>query len=425
MPDTPLTLGIDCGSSGLRGVVVDAGGSVVAEAHRPFPADTDDPALWAQAMDEVVADLARVGRIAAVAVDGTSGTLLLTDDLGRPCGETLLYNNSRAAHLAGPIKTLAPPESAAHGATSPAARLLLLQKRHPEARFVLHQADWLAARLTGRFGVSDDNNALKLGWDPVARTWPAWLDAFGIDRRLLPDVVEPGTALGPAVLGLLEGALVIAGTTDGCASFLATGANRPGDGVTALGTTLTLKLLSDRPIFAPAYGIYSHKLLGHWLAGGASNSGGGALLRFFSNDEIESLTLDLRPDEPVDLGWHPLPATGERFPVADPALAFEPTDIPGDRARFLQALLEGIARIEALAYARLQELGAPRLATVRTVGGGARNDAWTTIRARHLGVAMAPAISTDAAYGTALLAQQGLHNACPRSPRPLFRHNWP
>ena len=411
MPDCPLTLGIDCGTSGLRGVVVDAGGSVVAEAHRPFPAGTDNPAAWALAMDEVVAELAGIGPIAAVAVDGTSGTLLLTDDLGRPCGEALLYNDSRAVHLAGPIATLAPPESAAHGATSPAVRLLLLQERHPEARFALHQADWLAARLTGRFGVSDDNNALKLGWDPVGRTWPAWLDRFGIDRRLLPEVVEPGTKLGQANHGVLQDAMVIAGTTDGCASFLATGASRPGDGVTALGTTLTLKLLADRPIFAPEYGIYSHKLLGHWLAGGASNSGGGALLRFFSTDEIAALTPDISPDAPLDLGWHPLPAKGERFPVADPGLVFEPTDIPADRACFLQALLEGIARIEALAYMRLHELGAPELATVRTVGGGARNDAWTEIRARHLGVTMPPAISTDAAYGTALLAQQGLSNA--------------
>ncbi len=402
------TLGIDCGTSGLRGVVVDAEGTVIAEAHRPFAAGTADPALWASAMDAVVAELAATGPVAAVAVDGTSGSLLLTDADARPCGPALLYNDSSAAHLAGPIADLAPPESAAHGATSPAARLLLLQERHPEAAFALHQADWLAARLTGRLGVSDDNNALKLGWDPVARTWPDWLDRFGIDRRLLPDVVEPGTALGPVASGPLAGAVVVAGTTDGCASFLATGADAPGDGVTALGTTLTIKLLSDRPIFAPEYGIYSHKLLGHWLAGGASNSGGGALLRFFTTEEIEALTPELDPDTPVDLGWHPLPGTGERFPVADPAMRFAPADIPEDRARFLQALLEGIARIEALAYTRLHELGAPRLASVRSVGGGAGNPAWTRIRARHLGVTMAATISTDAAYGTALLARKGL-----------------
>jgi sugar (pentulose or hexulose) kinase len=283
----------------------------------------------------------------------------------------------------------------------------LLQGRHPAAVHALHQADWLAGRLTGRWGVSDDNNALKLGWDPVARCWPEWLDAYGVRRSLLPEVVEPGTALGSVTQGPLAGAMVVAGTTDGCASFLATGADRPGDGVTALGTTLTIKLFSDRPVFAPRYGIYSHKLMGHWLAGGASNSGGGALLRHFTAEEIAALTPDLHPDAPVDLGWHPLPGTGERFPVADPAMSFTPADIPDDRTRFLQALMEGIARVEALAYARLRELGAPALRQVRTVGGGAGNPAWTAIRGRHLGVPLAPATSTDAAYGTALLARKG------------------
>ncbi len=408
MPEGPCTLGIDCGTSGLRGVVVDATGAVVATAPRPFPAGTTDPAVWARACDAVIAELAEVAPIASLAIDGTSGTILLTDAAGDPLGPALLYNDASAADLAPKIASLAPPESAAHGATSPAARLLRLQEHHQGAVHALHQADWLAARLTGRFDLSDDNNALKLGWDPVKRTWPAWLAAFGIRTDLLPEVVEPGTPIGEVRQGPLAGTRVVAGTTDGCASFLATGATLPGDGVTALGTTLTIKLLSDQPIFAPGHGIYSHRLLGAWLAGGASNSGGGALLRYFDADEIEALSPQLRPDEPVDLGWHPLPGTGERFPLADPALTFDPPNIPKDRVHFLQALMEGIARVEALAYRRLEALGGPPLGSVRTVGGGARNQAWTRIRARHLGVPLLPSPGTDAARGTALLARKGL-----------------
>jgi sugar (pentulose or hexulose) kinase len=44
---------------------------------------------------------------------------------------------------------------------------------------------------------------------------------------------------------------------------------------------------------------------------------------------------------------------------------------------------------------------------VTTVGGGARNEAWTRIRARCLGVPVATAAETEAAYGTALLALVG------------------
>jgi sugar (pentulose or hexulose) kinase len=226
-------------------------------------------------------------------------------------------------------------------------------------------------------------------------------------------VFAPGQAVGnvtreaAAEFGLPVSAKVVAGTTDGCASFLATGAAEVGDAVTAVGTTLTLKLLSDRPIFEPRYGVYSHLLLGRWLAGGASNSGGGALLAFFTSAEMDALGPELDPDRPTGLDYYPLARPGERFPISDPAFAPRLTPQPQERARFLQGLFEGVASVEALGYARLAELGAPPLRSLRTVGGGARNPAWTRIRARVTGAPMREARSDEAAYGAALLARAG------------------
>ena len=77
---------------------------------------------------------------------------------------------------------------------------------------------------------------------------------------------------------------------------------------------------------------------------------------------------------------------------------------PEDDARFFQGLLEGIAAAEAMGYRRLADLGAPPLRSVRTVGGGAANHAWSRVRARVLGMPLTEASSTEAAYGTALLA---------------------
>ena len=71
---------------------------------------------------------------------------------------------------------------------------------------------------------------------------------------------------------------------------------------------------------------------------------------------------------------------------------------------FFQAVLEGIAGIEALGYRRLAELGAPPLATLRTVGGGAANAGWTAIRQSRLDVPFRPALSGAAAVGVARLA---------------------
>jgi D-ribulokinase len=247
----------------------------------------------------------------------------------------------------------------------------------------------------------------------VHRVWPDWLDRLGTRRELLPEVVPPGTPLGPllpeiaAELGLDADCLVVAGTTDGCASFLATGAGEEGDGVTALGSTLTIKMLSGQPVFAPEYGVYSHCLGDQWLAGGAANTGGAALLRFFTPERIEALTPALRPETPTGLDWHPLPGRGERFPVADPDLTFEPAR-PQDDATFLQGLLEGIAAVEARAYALLAALGGPPLRSVRTVGGGAANPAWSRIREGQLDVPLLQPTSLEAAYGTALLAHRAV-----------------
>ncbi len=88
------------------------------------------------------------------------------------------------------------------------------------------------------------------------------------------------SAEAAAAFGLPSDVVIVTGTTDGCASFLATGADRPGDGVSALGTTLTVKMLSDKPLFAPEYGLYSHRIGDLWLAGGASTPAASCWRRF-------------------------------------------------------------------------------------------------------------------------------------------------
>jgi sugar (pentulose or hexulose) kinase len=248
----------------------------------------------------------------------------------------------------------------------------------------------------------------------IARAWPDWLAATGMAVEKLPVVVAPGTSLGCVThdmaqrLGLPADAMVVAGTTDGCASFLATGADQPGDAVTALGTTITLKLLADDPVFAPDYGIYSHRLLGHWLAGGASNTGGGVLAGFFTGEQLKDLSARIDPSQPSDCDFYPLSAPGERFPVNDPGMVPRLTPRPPDDTVFLHGLLESIARIEALGYRRLAELGAPSPRRVLTVGGGAANPTWTAIRTRILGVPVQTAVTAQAAQGAAILARSAL-----------------
>lgn len=426
MTTDPTFLGIDIGTSGVRAVIMKEDGTVVAGADERLPPARRDgasvtqmPGIWWQATVSVLRRLSAAGALASVralAVDGTSGTVLVADAEGRPLGPARLYNDAACVEEAGRIASAAPAGSAALGSGSALARLLWLQDT-PGAAFALHQADWIAGMLTGRFGMSDENNALKTGYDPVARVWPSWLDDLQVRRELLPEVVEPGTMIGrmrpdlAASLGFPADASVMAGTTDGCAAFLATGADRVGDGVTSLGSTLVVKLLCSRPIFAPDYGIYSHRLGDLWLAGGASNTGGAVLREFFDDKEMAALETHIDPDHPTGLDYYPLASPGERFPVNDRNFAPRLTPRPADDAIFFQGLLEGMAAIERQGYARLAELGGPELATMRSVGRGAANAPWTAIRRRVLGVPFIEAASQDAACGTARLALTGWRRA--------------
>ncbi|PSJ55976.1 FGGY-family carbohydrate kinase [Kumtagia ephedrae] len=414
-----LVVGIDVGTSGVRAVAMDPSGTVAAQAGTRMAEHGEngrDPAVWLRALQAALGDLlSRIdpAAVVALAVDGTSGTMLPIDRDGRPLTDALMYSDPVAdAGILAAIAAAAPAESAAHGPTSGLAKAMRFGKTLTPWR-VIHQADWIAGQLSGRFDVSDENNALKTGYDPVARRWPDWIAAAGADPDLLPEVVAPATPVGRVDarearrFGLPSQAIVVAGTTDGCASFLATGAAVIGDGVTALGSSLTVKVLSDKPIFSPRFGLYSHRIGDRWLAGGASNTGGKVLAHYFPVEWIVALSERIDPERRSGLDYYPLLGNGERFPVADPELAPRMEPRPDDDSLFLHGILEGIAGIEARAYALLAELGGPRLASLRSVGGGAANPVWTAIRRRRLDVPFLPALSEEAAAGTARLALQG------------------
>jgi sugar (pentulose or hexulose) kinase len=200
---------------------------------------------------------------------------------------------------------------------------------------------------------------------------------------------------------------VVTGTTDSNAATLAAGAQEIGDAVTSLGSTLVLKILSDRPVNAPEYGVYSHRLGDRWLVGGASNSGGAVIAAHFNPEEIARLTAEMQPDQPTGLDYYPLLRPGERFPINDPDYPPRLQPEAGNRLEFFQGILEGIASIEKRGYEMLHQLGAPRPTRVISIGGGAANEPWRLFRQTLLGVPVTRATQSQAAYGTALLALQG------------------
>jgi D-ribulokinase len=412
-------LGIDFGTSGARGVVISFEGNTQIEVRYPWEMSNEGhlTTCWQTALFTLLEQIPSELRlqIKAIAINGTSSTVLLCDAAGKPVDAPLLYNDGRGAVMVERLGHVAPANHTVLSATSSLAKLLWmsLQPSFAEARYFMHQADWLAFLLHGKLGISDYHNALKLGYDVENFRYPEWLEKLQIPIHL-PKVVTPGNAIAQllpeiaAKFGLTEDCLVCAGTTDSIAAFIASGAKLPGDAVTSLGSTLVLKLLSRTRVEDARYGIYSHRLGDLWLTGGASNTGGAVLRKFFTDAELQRYSREIDLDESSSLDYYPLLKPGDRFPINDPNLPPRLEPRPDNPVEFLHGLLESMARIEARGYELLQQLGADKLNRVYTAGGGAANDSWTAMRKRYLQVRVMRSDNTEAAYGTALLAMRGV-----------------
>ena len=413
----PVCVGLDVGTGSARAIAVRADGAVAGRGAHPLCSRRDgdrheqDPQSWwdasAAACRAALEDVAPE-RIGAVATCATSGTIVLADRAGRPCGPALMYDDARAAEQA---RRLDLPTSWA----LPKLHWLLEHERDAAdgGRTLAHQVDVVTHRLAGHAVPTDASHALKSGYDAAAGGWPAPLaDEFG---RLLPDVVAPGTRLGEvcaaaaAATGLPRGTPIVAGMTDGCAGQIAAGALRPGDANSVLGTTLVIKGCAHEAVEDRAHGIYSHRAPdGGWLPGGASSSGAGALAAAFPGRDLDALGEQAAAHERTRVLAYPLVSRGERFPFAAPdAEAFTVGTPDGDAER-AAALMQGLALVERLCLERLERLGAPIGGELSLTGGATRNRRWCQLRADALGRPARLPEQTESAFGMAILATAAL-----------------
>ena len=408
-----LVLGIDLGTSGVRIAVLDHEGNLRHTQATDYNTGLCQPQDWCHACTALIRAIPEKlrGQLRAIAVDGTSGTLLACNHAGDPLGPALPYSAAYPEHDAE-LKMMAPAQSPASSSSGSLARAIQLLKTHPSAAMLRHQADWINGWLLKNWHWGEEGNNLRLGWELETERWiPALEEAPW--RARLPVVKRSGEVLGGLPpersehLGLAPGVLVIAGTTDSNAAVMAS-APEPEDGITVLGTTLVMKRFTPTPIHG--IGVSRHRLGGQWLCGGASNAGAGILRRFFTDAELVELSRQINPEHDSGLELLPLPAPGERFPVDDPTLQPVLGPRPVSDALYLQALLEGLASIEARGWERLHQLGAAKPKRVISLGGGARNPQWRRIRERKLGCTVVSCLQPPAA-GVARLALQGLAKA--------------
>ena len=398
--------GLDFGTSGVRITIINKKKDVIYSSSITEGYDLNKPKSWLLICEALLSDIPYEikQKLERVSVSGTSGTLLACKINGNALGDAIPYNkicdeNKRQ------LKVISGQNEFLNNPFSGLAKAIKLIDMYGQDILLRHQSDWIAGWLMNSWLFGEEGNNIKLGWNIINNSWPqsfksnAWYNG-------LPKIKKSGQILGVInkrlvqKLTLNSNLLIVAGTTDSNAAFIASEIKR-NEGLTVLGTTLVLKKFIKEPINSP--GISMHRINQEWICGGASNAGCGIISKFFSNSEIEDLSKQINPLKETNLKYLPLNCNGERFPVNDPLLKpiLEPR--PVSDALFLHAIFEGLATIELNGWNKIREITGSFPKKIISIGGGAKNPQWRSIRQKKLKI---PVISIDksTSYGSALIA---------------------
>ena len=419
----PRLIGLDVGTTALKGVAVSDDGRVDARAEEPYPFASprpgwteQDPELWWDACRTV---LRRLGDADAIGLSGQMHGLVVLDADLRPIRPAILWNDGRTAAQCAAIEEILGRDElialtgnrALTGFTAP--KLLWVREQEPElyarVRHVLLPKDYVRLRLTGELATDVSDASGTLLFDVARRTWSdRVLAALEIPREWMPPALE-----SPAASGRTDaGTLVAAGAGDQAAGAIGVGVDRPGPASVALGTSgVVFAALDDyRPDPEARVHTFCHARPGTWHAMGVMLSAAGSL-RWLRDAAAPGVDFGALVDEaerwpPGAGGLRFLPyLTGERTPHADPDVrgAFVGIGLEHDRGALTRATLEGVAYGLRDALEVLAAVGS-RPAVGRVSGGGARSGLWLRIIASALKMPLEHTeVEEGAAYGAALL----------------------
>tara|TARA_Y100001968_G_scaffold276563_1_gene270926 strand:- start:552 stop:1787 length:1236 start_codon:yes stop_codon:yes gene_type:complete len=410
MLDNSLFLGIDLGTSGIRIAIINSKKHILYTSALPYEKGLEIWEDWINCFKLLIKDVPKdlKEKLVSCSIAGTSGTLLACNINGSPIGKALPYFLSYSEY-SDKIFKLFSQDCAGSSLSGSVGRALKLLSMYGDEIILRHQADWLSGWLLENWEYGEESNNVRMGWDISKNSWPKnfknlkWL-------KCLPKIISSGKLMGQISnrksneLNLPKTLQIIAGTTDSNAGVLATFANK-NDGITILGSTIVIKKFVNKPLSGK--GISNHKLLGEWLSGGASNAGAAILLDFFNLDYIEELSKQINPIKSTGLNLIPLSKKGERFPIDDPNLQPRLSPRPVSDSLYLQAIFEGLAKIEARGWQKLYELGADLPRQIITIGGGSKNITWKKIREKEIGIPI-KICNRPPAAGVASLALKAL-----------------
>lgn len=445
-----LFLGLDVGTSGVKALLVDEAGAILASETSPLRLSTprpgwaeQDPESWWQAslaaIRAVLAD-ADGAPVAAIGISGQMHSSVFLDAAGEVIRPALLWCDGRTTAECREITERVGGEQrlrdfacnpALEGFTLP--KVLWLRNQEPAAfqrlATVLLPKDYVRYRLTGELGTDPSDASATLMYDTARLRWSEEImAAVGLPMTLLPTVGGSAEVLGRVteeaasrIIGLAPGTPVVGGGADNACGAAGVGAVQPGGAVASWGTSGTVLAPMARPGVDPALRAHTfcHVAPDTWYLMGVVLSAGGSF-GWYRDTLAADLAGDPQANEklneeaervaPGAEGVTFLPyLQGERTPHRDAAArgAFIGLSLAHTRAHLTRAVLEGItfAMRDSLSILRELDLSPEHLLLT---GGGARSAFVRQLQADVYGIPVRTVSREEGpAYGAALLAAVG------------------
>lgn len=426
-------LGIDVGTTSIKGAILGTDGQSHASFTAPYPTARpaisrveQDPQDWLARIDAALADFnARglVGKVRAIGLTSQVNTHVFLDAAARPLIPAITWADTRAAAEAAELDAKVTPSQkiAWWGAPMPIdashalARMLWVSRHQPakwdRTRWVVLPKDYCLYHLTGTMATDRLSN---IGLTDSAGYIAEVLALVpGAAERIAP-LAPPQAVMGQGRSGTpLAGLPVVTGTMDGWSALYGAGGSIEGAGVYVSGTSEVLGIAATGVHPTPGVIVFD-KLAGLRLHAGPTQAGGAALAWFCDwagiSPEAASDLVRARPRAPLTPLFLPQ-LQGERAPLWDPSLrgvflGMDQTSALPDLAR---AVMEGVA-LSARHVLGALEASSGRSPEMLTCGGGGfRSDTWMQIKADVLGRPLARlSVNEPGLVGAAALAALGL-----------------
>ncbi|HET7271588.1 MAG TPA: xylulokinase [Rubrobacter sp.] len=413
-----MLLGLDLGTSSVKALLMEEGGTALGEGSAPYSVRAPRPG-WAESSPEdwwaavLRATDAAVGRhgaeVTALGLSGQMHGVVLADAQARPLRPAVLWADARSGVELSAYRGL--DESLSYRLANPPAvgmagpSLLWLRGHEPDiyasARWALQPKDWLRMRLTDEAAAEPSDASATLLYDLIADNWSYTLvEEIGLRTELLAPLVPSACVAGmlrgdaAGALGLRRGLPVAAGGADTAAAMLGTGLLRPGPVQLTVGTGGQIVTPKDRSDPDP-HGrtqLYRAAVPGLWYSMAAIQNAGLALewVRKLLGVSWEVVYEEAFAVPPGSGGVAFLPyLSGERTPRFDAGARGAWTGLGLDhrRGHLLRAALEGVAFALREGLEALEAMGitAPELRLAGGGTGGSSGEPWRQLLADVLG----------------------------------------